>query len=49
MVVNLVSYNKGGTQAKVICKQVPEANTWAQGDANGEWRRLHNEQLHSLY
>jgi hypothetical protein len=33
------------TQAKAILKQYPEANIWAQE----EWRRLHNEKLHSLY
>ena len=29
----------------------PEANIRAQNgcDANGEWRRLHNEELHDLY
>ena len=45
----MVSYIKGGTQAKSIRKQGPEANVWAQEDGNGEWRRLHNEELHSLY
>ena len=29
MVVNLVSINKGGIQAKCICKQDPEVNIWA--------------------
>ena len=32
-----------------ISKQDPEANIWAQRDENGEWRRLHSEELHSLY
>ena len=32
-------------QAKGICKQDPDAHR----DENGEWRRLHNEELHSLY
>jgi hypothetical protein len=41
----MVSYMKGGTWAKVIWKQDPEANVWTQE----EWRRLHNEELHSLY
>ena len=30
-------------QAKVV------ANIWAKIDENGEWKRLHNEELHSLY
>ena len=34
-------------QARGISKQDPEAYIWAQ--KNGEWRRLHNEELHSLY
>ena len=45
----MVSYIKGGMQAKGFWKQDPEANFWAQADANGEWRRLHNEELHGLY
>ena len=37
-------------QAKGIRKQDPEANIWEpKWDENGEWRRLHNEELHSLY
>ena len=36
-------------QAKGILKQDPEANIWAQEGLNGVWRRLHNEELHSLY
>ena len=35
-------------QVKGICKRDPEANVWANGKENGEWRRLHIEQLHSL-
>ena len=45
----MASYIKGGMQAKGIWKQDPEANIWAQMDENGEWRRFHNEELHSLY
>ena len=44
----MVSYIKGGTQAKYILKQDPEASIWAKRDMNGEWKRLHNEELHSL-
>ena len=46
---NMVSYIKGGMQAKGIWKQDPAANIWTQRDENWEWRRLHNEELHSLY
>ena len=28
---------------------IPEANIWAQEGCVREWRRLHNEELHSLY
>jgi hypothetical protein len=45
----MVSYIKGGMQAKGIFKQDPEANMWPNRDENGEWRRLHNEELNSLY
>ena len=44
-----VSYIKGGTQAKGIWKQGPDANIGPKKDVYGEWRRLHNEELHSLY
>ena len=40
----MVSYIKGGIQAKGIWEQDPES-----GDDNGEWKRFHNEELHSLY
>ena len=36
---------KGGIQAKGIWKQDPEANIWAQE----KWKKLHNEEFHSLY
>ena len=44
MVVKYVSYIKGEIG---IWKQDPEANIWVH--ENGEWRRLHNEEIHSLY
>ena len=48
--LSIVSYIKGRIKAKGIRKQEPEANIWVQErDGNGEWRRLHNEELHSLY
>ena len=45
----MVAYIKGGMQAKGIWKQDPEANILDERDKNEEWRRLHNEELHSLY
>jgi hypothetical protein len=36
-------------QGKGTWKQGPETIIWAQVDENGEWRRLHSEELHSLY
>ena len=45
----MVSYIKGGTKAKVfenwILKRIFDPKT----DQSGERRRLHNEELHSLY
>ena len=38
----MVSYITGGTQAKGIIFGPTR-------DENREWRRLHNEELHSLY
>ena len=45
----MVSYIKGGMQAKGIWKQVPEANIWVQEGWDVGWRSLHNEESHSLY
>ena len=47
---NMVSYIKGGMQAEEDLK----TGSWGvyldpRGDENGEWRRLNNEKLHSLY
>ena len=36
-------------QAKATLKQDPEVNIGPKMDENGEWRSLHNEELHSLY
>ena len=30
-------------------KTDPEVNVWAKRGENGEWRKLYNEKLHSLY
>ena len=45
----MVSYIRGGMQAKDVRKQDPEAIFGSKIDENGEWRRLHNEELYSLY
>ena len=45
----MVSYIKGGTQAKGIENSILRRIFGPKGDANGEWRRLHNEKLHSMY
>ena len=45
----MVSYIKGGTQSKGVWKQIPKAKIGAQEGENGEWRRLDNEERHSLY
>ena len=36
------------SRLRVFEKKDPEANG-PNRDENGEWRRLHNEELHSLY
>ena len=45
----MVSYIKGGVQAQGIGKQDSEENIWVQRDENEDWRRLYNEERHSLY
>ena len=45
----MVSYIKEGMQAKGIWKQDPEANIWDQEGCKCKWRRLLNDELHSLY
>ena len=34
---------------RVFEKRFPRRTFGLKRDANGEWRRLHNEELHSLY
>ena len=43
------SYIKGGMQAKGFENGVLRGIFGSKGDKNREWRRLHNEELHSLY
>ena len=42
---NMVSYIKGGMQAKGIWKQDPEANIWVQEEWEWGVEKLHNEEL----
>ena len=44
MVVNMVLCIKGGTNQRIF-----ENRIQAELDENGDWRRLQNEELHSLY
>ena len=37
----MVSYIKGGTQAKSISEQYPEANIWVQNDEKGKLQSLY--------
>ena len=41
----MVSYIKGRMQAKVFWRRT----FGTKREGNGEWRKLHNEELHSLY
>ena len=34
---------------RVFENRIPRRKFGAKRDENGEWRRLHNEQLHTLY
>ena len=43
------SYVKGEMQAKDIGKRNLRRIFGPKSNENGEWRRLHNEELHSLY
>jgi hypothetical protein len=43
----LVSYFEGGTLTEDFRKQSVEEDIWTQED--GSWRKLHNDELHSLY
>ena len=46
---NMVSYIKGGMQAKGIWKQDPEASISPKWGDNEKWRIFYNEELNSLY
>ena len=45
-ICTIVSFNIVCLSVALISINLSEANIW---DENGEWRRLHNEELHSLY
>jgi hypothetical protein len=44
----LVSNIKGGTQTESVFEQGAEENIW-RDEMAGDWRKLHNEELHNLY
>ena len=45
----MVSYTKGGTLAKVFENRLMRRIFGPKGDANGKWRRLHNEEFRRLH
>ena len=45
----MVSYIKGGMQTKGMENRILRLIFGPKRDENGEWRRLHNGKLHSLY
>jgi hypothetical protein len=46
---NLDCLTEEETQAESVIEQGAEEDIWALGDdVTGEWRRLHNEELHDL-
>ena len=45
----MVSYIKGGIQTKGIENRILRRIFGPKKEANGEWRTLHDEELHSLY
>ena len=45
----MVSYIKGGMQAKGMENRILRRIFGPKRDVNEEWRKLHNEKPHSLY
>ena len=45
----MVSYIKGECRLRVFENRILRRIFGSKRDENGEWRRLHNEELHSLY
>ena len=45
----MVSYLKGGTRLRVFENRILRRIFGPKRNENGEWKRLHNEELHSLY
>ena len=45
----MVSYFKGAIQAKIFENRILRQIFGPMWDANGEWRRLRNEEFHSIY
>jgi hypothetical protein len=40
---------KGGAKTEGVLEQGPKGNIWTKEGVTGEWRKLHNEELHILY
>ena len=45
----MVSYIKGRIRLRVFENRILRRIFGTKRDDNGEWRRLHNEEVHSLY
>ena len=45
----MVSYIKGESRLRVLENRILRRIFGPKRGANGRWRRLHNEELHSLY
>ena len=45
----MVSYNNEGMLAEGFQNGIPRRIFGHKRDENGEWGRLHNEEVHSLY
>ena len=45
----MVPYIKGRMQASIFENRILRRIFRPKMDENGEWRRLHNEELHTLY
>ena len=48
MASEMVSYSKGGSRLSLFENRIMRKIFGPERDENGEWKRLHNEELHSL-
>ena len=49
IILNILPYYIGGSRLRVFENRILWRIFGPKRDENGEWRRLHNEELHSLY